>query len=83
MTGSKRIMVARSGAIAMCLEAAENPMMYVPWWVNIGWFQGDAQLQLREVCETQSSTSTIRADCRRLGMVARTLSSVLIAMASP
>lgn len=26
------------GAIAMCLEAAENPMMYVPWWVNIGWF---------------------------------------------
>jgi hypothetical protein len=38
MTGSKRIMVARSGAIAMCLDAAENPMMYVPWWVNIGWF---------------------------------------------
>lgn len=38
MTGSKRIMVARSGATAMCLDAAENPMMYVPWWVNIGWF---------------------------------------------
>lgn len=26
------------GGIAMCLDAAENPMMYVPWWVNIGWF---------------------------------------------
>ena len=39
MTESKRIIVARSGAIAMCLEVAENPMMYVPWWVNNGWFQ--------------------------------------------
>jgi hypothetical protein len=38
MTGSKRIMVARSGARAMCLDAAENPMMYVPWWMNIAWF---------------------------------------------
>ena len=38
-TCSKRIMVARSGAIAMCLDAAEKPMMYVQWWVNIGWFQ--------------------------------------------
>ena len=36
MTGSKRIVVARSGAIAMCLDAAENPRMYVLWWVNIG-----------------------------------------------
>lgn len=27
MTGLKQIMVARSGAIAMCLDAAENPMM--------------------------------------------------------
>lgn len=27
---SKWIMVARSGAIAMCLDAAENPLMYVP-----------------------------------------------------
>lgn len=34
---SKRRMEARSGAIAMCLDAAENPMMYVLWWVNIGW----------------------------------------------
>jgi len=24
------------GTIAMCLDAAENPMMHVPWWVNIG-----------------------------------------------
>ena len=38
MTCSKRIMVARSGAIAMCLRVAENPMTYVTWWVNIGWF---------------------------------------------
>lgn len=31
MTDSKRIKVARSGAVAICLEAAENPTMYVPW----------------------------------------------------
>jgi len=36
MTGSKRIVVARSGVIAMCRDGAENPMMYVPWWANIG-----------------------------------------------
>ena len=35
-------MVARSGAIAMCLDAAENPMMYVPWRVNIGMILGNA-----------------------------------------
>jgi len=29
MTCSKRIMVARSGAVAMSLDAAENLMMYV------------------------------------------------------
>lgn len=34
----EEIMVARSGGVAMCFDAAENPMMYVPWWVNIGWF---------------------------------------------
>ena len=34
------------GAIAMCLEAAENSMMYVPWWVSIGW--------LRAMCSSTS-----------------------------
>ena len=29
---------ALGGAIAMCWDAVENPMMKVPWWVNIGWF---------------------------------------------
>ena len=38
MTGSKRSMVARSGAIAMCVDAAEDPMTCVPRWVNVGWF---------------------------------------------
>ena len=36
LAASKQIMVACSGAIAMCLDAAENPMMYVPWWADIG-----------------------------------------------
>ena len=27
------------GGIVMCLEAAENPMIYVPWWVNIRWLR--------------------------------------------
>ena len=36
LAASKRIVVACSGAIAMCLDAAENPMMYVPWWTDIG-----------------------------------------------
>ena len=26
------------GAIAMCVDAAENPMTCVPWWVSISWF---------------------------------------------
>ena len=37
----------------MCVDAAENPMMYVPWWVNIGWFHAMRSSGSGKLCETQ------------------------------
>ena len=65
----KWIKVARSCAIAMCLDAAENPMMYVPRWVNIGWFQATRSSSSGKRSATQFNTSTIRARLSSFGMI--------------
>ena len=77
MAASKRIIVARLCAVAMCLDAAENPMMYVPWWVNIGWFHAMRSSSSGNLHETQSSTSTIRARLSALKVYANYASGVL------
>lgn len=60
----------------MCLEPAENPMMYVPWWVNIGWFHAMHRASSGLWCATQSTTSTIPVRLSIQGMVFRNSVSV-------
>lgn len=80
MSSENAAIPCASGEIAKCPLATLNPMINVPWSVNIGWFQAIFGASVGKVSFTQTSTSRIRERCVSYSIFAKysSKSSILL-----